>query len=108
MARLVGEMENQGTNLAGWIACDLLIPNGARRIAAVLLRVTGAHEGVEPSDPRGFLLSQTLLGDMANASRNGVNRALADFARSGWIEKCYNHITVRNREALLAYAYADG
>lgn len=107
MARLVGEMANRGTTLASWIACDLLIPDAPRRLAAVLLRVTGAMEGVQPSDQRGFLLTQTILGEMANASRHHVNRVLGEFARSGWIAKRYGHLQLLDVEALKAFAYQE-
>jgi CRP-like cAMP-binding protein len=107
MTRLVGGMANLGTVLAAWVACDLLIPDAPRRIAAVLLRVTGALEGVEPNDPRGFVLTQTELGDMANASRNHVNRVLGSFFESGWIEQRYGHLRLRDVAALKAFAYSE-
>jgi CRP/FNR family transcriptional regulator, cyclic AMP receptor protein len=107
MTRLVGEMANRGTILASWLACDLLISDAPRRIAAVLLRVTGAHEGVSPDDPRGFLLTQADLGEMANVSRTHVNRVLGQFARSGWITKSYNHVRLVDVPALSDFAYGE-
>jgi CRP-like cAMP-binding protein len=107
MARLVGEMANRGTQLGNHVACDLLIPEAPRRIAAVLLRVTGALDGVEPDDPRGFLLTQAVLGEMANASRHHVNRVLGEFEREGWIAKSYNHIRVLDAGALADFAFSD-
>jgi CRP-like cAMP-binding protein len=107
MTRLVGDMANRGTTLAAWIACDLLISDAPRRIAAVLLRVTGAHEGVTPDDPGGFLLTQTVLGEMSNASRHHVNRVLGEFAKAGWITKSYSHIHLLDLEALKQFAYSD-
>lgn len=105
LTRLVGAMANMGTVLANWILSDLLISDGPRRIAAVLLRVTGVHEGVEPSDPDGFLLTQADLGEMANASRHSVNRALGQFTRAGWIAKNYSHIRILDVAALSGFAY---
>lgn len=107
MARLVGEMANRGTTLASWLACDLLISDAPRRIAAVLLRVTGAQEAVSSDDPRGFLLSQADLGEMANASRAHVNRVLGQFTRRGWIAKSYNHLRLLDVPALSDFAYGE-
>jgi len=107
MTRLVGQMANLGTTLASWIACDLLISSAPRRIAAVLLRVTGAHEGVTPSDPDGFLLTQSEIGEMANASRLHVNRVLGHFAEKGWIAKSYKHLLLLNAPALMRFAYRE-
>lgn len=108
MARLVGQLADHGTRLASWVACDLLISSAPRRIAAVLLRVTGAHEGVAPSDPDGFLLTQSEIGEMANASRIHVNRVLGQFTRKGWIAKRYKHLRLLDAPALMRFAYRKG
>lgn len=107
VARLVGELANAGTVLGCWVACDLLVPEAPRRIAAVLLRVTGAHEGVEPGDPQGFLLTQAVLGEMANASRHHANRVLGQFADRGWIATTYSRIRILDVAALAAFAYRE-
>jgi CRP-like cAMP-binding protein len=107
IARLVGAMASLGTNIAIGMAADLLIPEAPRRIAAVLLRLTGALEGVEPDDPRGFVLTQTDIGIMANVSRNHVNRVLADFATAGWITKRYSHVRIIDTPALSHFAYSE-
>jgi CRP-like cAMP-binding protein len=106
-ARHVGAMADAGSILGTRIISDLLIPQAPRRIAAVLLRVTGAEDGVEPTHPDGFLLTQGDLGEMANASRPHVNRVLAHFAERGWITKSYQHIRVLDVPALQAFAAAD-
>jgi CRP-like cAMP-binding protein len=62
---------------------------------------------VEPDDPRGFFLTQAVLGEMANASRHHVNRVLGDFEREGWIAKSYNHIRVLDADALADFAFAE-
>ena len=107
MARLVGQMADLGTSLASWVACDLLISSAPRRVAAVLLRVTGAHEGVTPSAPDGFLLTQSEIGEMANASRLHVNRVLGQFAENGWIAKSYKHLRLLDAPALMRFAYRE-
>ncbi len=82
------------------IACDLAIADNMRRIAAVLLRVTGAEEGLAPFYPKGFPLTQAMLGEMANASRNLVNKAFALFEASGWIEVGYNRVRLIDWQAI--------
>jgi CRP/FNR family transcriptional regulator, cyclic AMP receptor protein len=107
ITRLVGAMANLGSQLATSTACDLLIPDAPRRVAAVLLRITGAHEGVEPTEPEGFRLTQTEIGEMANVSRNHVNRVLAQFASDGWIVKSYSQLRLRDIAALSGFAYGE-
>jgi CRP-like cAMP-binding protein len=105
---LLAAMAIRGDELGNLVACDLLIRNARRRIAAVLLRVTGAHENVQPSDPRGFILSQTELGDMANVSRHHTNRTLTFLQSQGWIEMSYVHIRLLDVAALAEFAYGEG
>lgn len=104
---LLTAMAVRGDELGTVVACDLLIRNARRRIAAVLLRVTGAHEAVQPTDPRGFLLTQGMLGDMANASRNYTNRTLAFLQQQGWIEMNHVHIRLLDVAALAGFAYGE-
>jgi CRP/FNR family transcriptional regulator, cyclic AMP receptor protein len=108
IAQLVGRMANMSADLAISIVCDLLIPQAPRRIAAVLLRVTGAHEGVEPSNPIGFHLTQFDISDMANVSRLYVNRVLNQFVKAGWIVKSYGHLRLLDVNALEDFAYLGG
>lgn len=107
IARLLGVISEINSNIAACTARELLIPEAPRRIAAVLLRVTGAHEEVEPSDARGFLLTQQDLGEMANASRHHVNRVLGELEARGWIAKSYNHVRLLDVPALAAFAYRE-
>ncbi len=107
ITRLLATISEISSGIAALSVRELLIPDAAQRIAAVLLRVTGAHEGVEPSDPAGFLLTQAELGEMANASRHHVNRVLQQFARAGWIATSYNHMRLLDPQALTAFACSD-
>ncbi len=84
---------------------DLLLPRAEHRIAATLLRVT---TDAEPDLPEGYRLSQAELGEMANASRQLVNRCLAGLERMGWIEQGYNLIHIRDPEALRGFAFGAG
>lgn len=105
--QLLGDGANFGADIASWVACDLLISDGARRITAVLLRVTGVLDGLPADQPRGFLLTQHDLGEMANASRHHVNRVLGMLSREGWIATSYNHIHLLDVAALKRFAFED-
>jgi CRP/FNR family cyclic AMP-dependent transcriptional regulator len=103
-ARCIGSMADGGSILATRIISDLLIPDAGQRIAAVLLRVTGAEDGVEPHHPDGFLMTQAELGEMANLSRPHVNQVLGELERKGWITKHYQRLRIVNVEALRGFA----
>ncbi len=103
-ARCIGDMADGGSILATRIISDLLIPDASQRIAAVLLRITGAEDGIEPDDPAGFLLTQTEIGELANVSRPHVNRILAGFVSKSWITKRYHHLRVLDVAALRGHA----
>jgi CRP-like cAMP-binding protein len=102
----IGQLAELGNRLGTWIARDLLTPDAGRRLAAVLYRALGLGE-VEPDNPRGFALTHSQLGEMANISRHHVGRKLADFERRGWISCSYNRIRLLDPEALSGFAYAD-
>jgi CRP-like cAMP-binding protein len=106
-ARAVGSMADGGSILATRIISDLLIPDAPQRIAAVLLRVTGAEEGVEPTHPDGFLMTQAELGEMANVSRPHVNRMLGELEAKGWISKRYQRLRILDVPALRNFAASE-
>lgn len=89
---------SQGSmRIAARVIADLLIRPPERRIAAVLARVA-APEGT------AFRLTQGELGELANASREQVNRALARFAAAGWLTAGYRQVTLREAGALADFA----
>lgn len=106
-ARSIGNMADGGSILAIRIISDLLIPDASQRIAAVLLRVTGAEEGIEPSHPDGFLMTQSEIGEMANVSRPHVNRMLGELEERGWIAKRYQRLRVLDVSALRNFAASE-
>jgi CRP-like cAMP-binding protein len=106
-AKCLGSMTTYGQDAVISCAADLLIRDATARIAAVLLRVTGVLEGIAPDDPRGFGLTQTLIGDLANASRPTVVRALAEFRERGWIEASYGRLRILAPEAMDAFVQAS-
>lgn len=106
-AKHLGSMTAYGQDAILSCVADLLIRDATVRIAAVLLRVTGIMDGIEPDDPRGYGLTQTLIGDLANASRPTVVRALAEFRDRGWIEASYGRMRILAPEAMDAFVRAS-
>lgn len=86
---------------------DLLVRSGERRIAAVLSRLAQGGDGYRKGDPAPIHLSQADIGQIANASRDRVNRALQKFAKSGWIELDYKVIVIRDLDALDAFVQRE-
>jgi len=107
-SRRIADVSEHGLELAIWGLSDLLIARADRRIAAVLLRVTADDYNLPGDDGCGFLLSQALLGEMANTSRNSVSLALGEFRNAGWISGSYNRIRLTDIEALRRFAYDEG
>jgi CRP-like cAMP-binding protein len=105
VARLA-QMADASTEIVIGVARDLLNRDSARRLAAVLLRVTAAGE-VPPDDEQGYALTQAQLGEMANLSRHHANRILAMMRRAGWIDVRYNRIRLLDVPALKAFAWTD-
>jgi CRP-like cAMP-binding protein len=99
-------MADASTETVVWAARDLLIRDSARRLAAVLLRVTAMGE-VPPADGEGYTLTQAELGEMANISRHQVNRTLGMMRRAGWIDSRYHRIRLLDVAALKAFAWSD-
>jgi CRP-like cAMP-binding protein len=114
--RAIGQLAMLGEATYLAIVTDLLIPGADRRLAAVLLRVTGTEgphlRGSPPgdaavaseTDPRGVALTQALLADLANASRHTVARFVDRAGRAGWLDWRYGRVRVRDAEALAAFA----
>lgn len=98
--RSFGAMLEFGDDDAISIVSDLLIRRSDQRIAATLLRVTGAEEGIKPPDPEGYFLTQAELAEMANVSRDVMNRTLARFKAAGWVSLTYNRIAIVDATAL--------
>jgi CRP-like cAMP-binding protein len=105
-AARLAQMADASTETVVWAARDLLIRDSARRLAAVLLRVTAMGE-VPPADGEGYLLTQAELGEMANISRHLVNRTLGMMRRAGWIDSRYNRIRLLDVAALKSFAWSD-
>lgn len=100
--RAFGNLSERGVAISVTVIGDLLIPDAQRRIAATLLRVTGVLDGITAS-AGGFQMTQSELGEMANSSRNHVNRTLQGLAASGLITVRYNRIIINDVAGLRAY-----
>lgn len=104
---MLARLSQISVQFAIWVACDLLIPEAPRRIAAVLLRVSGVLDGDKSSPPVSFPLNQMLLGELANASRVHVSRVLGKLAQMGLIAKRYNHLEILDAKGLARFAYDE-
>ena len=76
---------------------DLLITSGEQRLAAVLVRLADAWEGQPPAP---IPLSQQLIGQMSNLSRDRVNRFLQHLVKVGCIELRYGSVVITDLAAL--------
>jgi CRP/FNR family transcriptional regulator, cyclic AMP receptor protein len=115
-----GKLAMLGDALYLAIVTDLLIFNTDRRIAAVLLRVTGAETvgrrqdlPVDPAadpwaGPKGVPLTQGMLAELANASRQTVARFVERAAQAGWIDWSYGRVRILDIAGLTAFAAGQG
>jgi CRP-like cAMP-binding protein len=107
-ATCLGRLAEVASNNANSVVLELLLPRADQRIAAILLRTTGVLDG-DPADlPDSFVMTQSDIGEMANASRNHVNRALKRFRDAGWVTVRYNRIGITDLPALQAFLESGG
>lgn len=100
--RQIGAMSERIVQVtAARIVGDLLISSGQRRLASVLVRLSGVWEGRPPAP---IPLSQQAIGQMSNLSRDRVNRFLQELVGAGCIELRYGAVVVTDPEALEAIA----
>jgi CRP-like cAMP-binding protein len=118
--RAYGKLATLGEALYLATVADLLIRDTDRRLAGVLLRVSGAEPppyfpGHRPSaddlarwsDARGAPLTQALLGELANASPHTVARFVDRASKDGLIDWRYGRVRILNVEALAAFAAGE-
>jgi CRP/FNR family transcriptional regulator, cyclic AMP receptor protein len=100
--RQIGAMSERTVQaVAARIIGDLLIASGKQRLAAVLIRLSGVWEGRPPAP---IPLSQQVIGQMTNLSRDRVNRFFRELVRAGCIELRYGSVVVTDPVALEAIA----
>jgi CRP/FNR family transcriptional regulator, cyclic AMP receptor protein len=98
--RQIGAMSERNVQVASArIIGDLLIPSGQRRLAAVLLRLCGVWEGLPPAP---VPLSQQVIGQISNLSRERVNRYLQELETAGCIALSYGSVVVTDPVGLEA------
>lgn len=81
----------------------LAIRHTDRRIAATLLRISPQAEDLPEGTPIEVRLTQTQLGEMANADRKVVNRALSRMVERGWLDISYGRIRILDAAAIDAF-----
>lgn len=85
----------------------LLIPSAPNRIAATLIRVAYGAVGPSPGESVSIMITQSELGEMANASRNVVGRTLKELERTGWIIIGYRSLTIIDPDRVQAFGIGD-
>ena len=115
-SRAFGQLAMRGEAIYLAIVTDLLIANTDRRLAAVLLRVTGAETPDRPrgspidpladpwAAPGGVPLTQEMLAQLANASPHTVARFVDRVGKAGWIDWKYGRVRILELEQLTAFA----
>jgi CRP/FNR family transcriptional regulator, cyclic AMP receptor protein len=107
--RILGVLNDHGLMMNTLqVIGDLLIPAGERRIAAALCRIARPNPGDEGQALWPIRLSQAEIGQMSNASRDRVNRALAKFELAGWLKADFKMITIIDLTALERFAAGSG
>lgn len=101
------ELVAHNSEISTQVVSDLLIRRADKRIAAVLLRVTGHHESSPMPPPDECAVTQMELAEMANVSRHTINTFLKKFEQSGWIRVGYGHVAVLDAQALRGFLIAD-
>lgn len=89
--------------LSGGVIADLLLRDPVKRVAALLLRLSGTRSAVFASkEPGPIYLSQEKLAHLVNLSRNSIIPILGDFEKRGFIEARYGTIYVGDVKGLAA------
>jgi CRP-like cAMP-binding protein len=114
--RAFGNLAMRGEAIYLAIVTDLLMSDTERRLAAVLLRVTGADTPDQkkklPGDPladlwsglNGVALTQALLAELSNASPQTVSRFVERAVKVGWIQWTYGRVRILDFDGLVAFA----
>ena len=106
--RRVSALSEFGVDISVRVVGDLLIRRSDKRIAATLLRIAGVVEPASRPDVATLHVSQSELAEMANCSRDLINRTLSKMEKAGWLTTHYNQITLSNIASIWVFAYEDG
>ena len=102
-AGMIAQLTEETTRIGVEVACEALIRDARRRVAAKLLRITAVRDGVVSAYPQGFRINQTDLAEMTGLSRNHTNRILNDLQAQGLVTLSYNHIQINRPDELATY-----
>jgi CRP/FNR family cyclic AMP-dependent transcriptional regulator len=102
--RAIMSISEYGMDVATKVIETLLIRSTDRRIAATLLRVARSLD--EGGSWTMVVLTQSQLGEMANAERQVVNRALKRLEGKGILRVSYGRIEIVDKTALQKVAGA--
>jgi CRP/FNR family cyclic AMP-dependent transcriptional regulator len=100
--RAILSVGEYGMDVAMKVIETLLIRSTDRRIAATLLRIAPAPD--DGSSVIEIIITQSQLGEMANAERQVVNRALKRFQADGILRLYYGRIVIVDKAALQSVA----
>jgi CRP-like cAMP-binding protein len=106
--RRLAALSEENMWLASHVVSDLLLPSSEQRIVAVLLRAAGVTVGDPLPPPHVVLITQSELGEMANASRDVVNRVLGRLESRGMIVVGHGRIQVVETDLLVAAVRKSG
>jgi CRP-like cAMP-binding protein len=106
-ARSVGMIADFGAAMAISAMADLLVRRADRRVAAALLRATCGRDLAAPEPDVDYQLTQAQLGEMANASRDLVNRTLTRLAEAEMIAVGYGRIAIRDPARIAAFVRGE-
>ncbi len=98
--RIIATLVVRKLEIALWAVDDLMIPDGFKRLIAVLLRVGGCRGATPPTVVFPAHVSQQNLAAMANVSRRTAIRILRKLEEAGHIEQSYRHIRILEPSAL--------
>lgn len=100
-ARALYAITESGMDVAIATVATLQIRNIEKRIAATLLRIAPPNDDGQPIE---IMVTQSQLGDMANAARDVVNRSLGKLEARDWLSVGYRAITLTDPRALRSFA----
>jgi CRP/FNR family transcriptional regulator, cyclic AMP receptor protein len=92
--RAIFAMSDFAVSVSIEVIGTLQIREPDRRIAATLLRVAPPADDRPSDEPLYVHLTQTQLGELANAGRQQVNRTLKRMEERGWITVSYGKIVL--------------
>jgi CRP-like cAMP-binding protein len=98
--REIARLSDELTEIALLAATNLMIPDSARRIAGVLLRLAGYRPPAWPSVRGDIPVSHDELAVISAMSRNTLAKVLHQFEAEGLVQVSYRRIAIRDTKGL--------